>query len=163
GMPMPVSDTAKQSTSGARFNSSLSGLHPPSAGSTVSVTCPWCVNLNALDSRFLMICWSRLASVWMARGSRGSSRVWHPSCVEPQVAGVHHHRPRLDLRQVEDVVDEHQQVVAGRVDRLGELLLLAGQVPLRVLGELVGEDEQAVERRPQLVAHVRQELGLVLR
>jgi hypothetical protein len=31
------------------------------------------------------------------------------------------------------------------------------------LRELVGEDEQAVERRAQLVRHVRQELRLVLR
>ena len=30
---------------------------------TVSVTWPWCVNLNALESRFLMICCRRLASV----------------------------------------------------------------------------------------------------
>ena len=37
-----------------------------------------------------------------------------------------------------------------------------GEVALGVLGELIGEDEQAVERRPQLVRHVRQELGLVL-
>ena len=48
------------------------------------------------------------------------------------------------------------------MDRLGELLLLAGQVAFGVLGQLIGEDEQAVERRPQFVAHVRQELGLVL-
>ena len=36
------------------------------------------------------------------------------------------------------------------------------QVPLGVLRELVGEDEQAVERRPQLVRHVGEELRLVL-
>ena len=55
-----------------------------------------------------------------------------------------------------------KQVVARRMDRLGELQLLAGQVPVAVLGQLVGEDEQAVERRSQLVTHVREELGLVL-
>ena len=48
------------------------------------------------------------------------------------------------------------------MDRLGELGLLGGQVALGVLAELVGEDEQAVERRAQLVRHVGQELGLVL-
>ncbi len=39
--------------------------------------------------------------------------------------------------------------------------LLRGEVAGRVLGEQLGEDEEAVERCPQLVAHVGQELGLV--
>jgi hypothetical protein len=38
-----------------------------------------------------------------------------------------------------------------------------GQVALAVLAELVRQDQQRVERRPQLVRHVREELGLVLR
>ena len=38
------------------------------------------------------------------------------------------HRAGLDLRQVEDVVDQVQQVGAGRVDVAGELDLLGGQV-----------------------------------
>ena len=76
-----------------------------------------------------MICWSRLASVKIDFGSRGSNRIRNSDAlglgdvperpldvavqvVQPQLAGVHHHRARLDLRQVEDVVDEHQQVVA---------------------------------------------------
>ena len=37
-----------------------------------------------------------------------------------------------------------------------------GQVAVGVLAQLVGQDQQAVERRAQLVRHVRQELGLVL-
>ena len=48
------------------------------------------------------------------------------------------------------------------MDRLGELGLLGGQVAVGVLRELVGKDQQAVERRAQLVRHVGQELGLVL-
>ena len=81
---------------------------------------------------------------------------------EPQLADVDDHRARLDLGQVEDVVDQRQQVVARRVDRLGELDLLGRQVAVGVLGELIGQDQQAVERRAQLVRHVGQELGLVL-
>ena len=83
--------------------------------------------------------------------------------VDAHLADVDRDRARLDLRQVEDVVDQHQQVVARRVDRLRELDLLAGQVAVRVLAQLVGEDQQAVERRAQLVRHVGEELGLVLR
>ncbi|CAM5596205.1 hypothetical protein KAURM247S_05187 [Kitasatospora aureofaciens] len=73
------------------------------------------------------------------------------------------HLAGLDLGQVEDVVDELEQVGAGGVDDAGVLDLLGGQVPGGVLGEQLGQDEQAVERRAQLVAHVGQELRLVLR
>ena len=37
------------------------------------------------------------------------------------------------------------------------------QVAVRVFGQLLAEDQDRVERRAQLVAHVGQELGLVLR
>ena len=59
--------------SAARFRSSFSGLQPSRAGSTVSETRPWWVNLKALESRFLMTCWSRLASVKIACGRSGPS------------------------------------------------------------------------------------------
>jgi hypothetical protein len=78
-------------------------------------------------------------------------------------AAVELHLAGLDLGEVEDVVDEGQKVVAGGVDRLGELDLLRLEVALAVVGEHAREDEQRVERRAQLVAHVGQELGLVLR
>ena len=52
---------------------------------------------------------------------------------------------------------------ARRVNRLRELDLLAGEVRVRIVGEQLGQDEQRVERRAQLVRHVRQELALVLR
>ena len=72
-------------------------------------------------------------------------------------------RARLDLRQVEDVGDQIQQIRAGAVNRARELDLLRGQVLFRVLAQLLAQDQNAVQRRPQLVRHVRQELGLVLR
>jgi hypothetical protein len=69
----------------------------------------------------------------------------------------------LDLGQVQDVVDQLEQVAAGRVDRPGELHLLAGQVPLGVVGQHLGQHQRAVQRGTQLVRHVGHELGLVLR
>src|SRR6266545_4040494 len=83
--------------------------------------------------------------------------------VERRVDGVYHHHPGFDLREVEDVVDQREQVGAGRADRLGELHLLAGQIALDVFGELAREDEHRVERRAQLVRHIGQEFGLVFR
>ncbi len=82
---------------------------------------------------------------------------------QAQLADVDHHRARLDLRQVENVVDQREQIVARGVNGLRRLDLLAAEVALLVLGQLVGEQEQAVERRAQLVRHVGKELGLVFR
>ena len=82
---------------------------------------------------------------------------------ERDLLGLDRHRARLDLREIEDVVDQRQQIGARRVDVLGEVDLLAGEVAADVVGELLAEDEDRVERRAQLVRHVREELGLVLR
>ena len=145
----------------------------------LSETEPRSVNLKALESRFLSTCCSRLVSVWIAGGSAGSSSTsncsplrsatWRKvlstnfrTSANGTVRDVHRHGARLDLGEVEDVVDQVEQVGAGAVDGLGEPDLLGGQVPLRVLGQDLGEDEQAVERRPELVRHVGQELRLVL-
>ncbi|MNV40887.1 hypothetical protein D3C71_1325060 [compost metagenome] len=69
----------------------------------------------------------------------------------------------LDPRQVQDVVDQRQQVVVGGMDRLGVLDLLGGQRGVLVVGQQLGQDQRAVERRAQLVGHVGQEFGFVAR
>ena len=91
-----------------------------------------------------MICCSRLLSVVSVRGSSGSSSTTNSTPFalghvaeraldvvvqvgEPQLADVEHDRARLDLRQIENVVDQHQQVVARRVNRLGVVGLLAAR------------------------------------
>ena len=72
-------------------------------------------------------------------------------------------RSRLDLGQVEDAVEETQQVPAGSEDDARVFDLGFGHGVVRVVGELLGEYQEAVERRTQLVRHVRDELGLVFR
>ncbi len=49
------------------------------------------------------------------------------------------------------------------MNRARELHLLRREIGVRVVRQLLAEDQDAVERRPQLVRHVREELGLVLR
>lgn len=71
------------------------------------------------------------------------------------------HLVGLDLRQVEDVVDQLEQVAPGRVDDARVLDLLGREVAGRILGEQLGEDEQTVEWGPQFMTHVRQEFRLV--
>ena len=72
-MPMPVSLTLKAMTWSAASSVSQPADQPDTAGAIDSDTWPTCVNLKAFDSRFLMICCSRLMSVSMVRGSDGSS------------------------------------------------------------------------------------------
>ena len=68
--------------------------------------------------------------------------------------------PGLDLREVEDVVDDGQERVAALADDLRVLALLVGQ---RGVQEQPAHPDHGVHRRPDLVAHRRQEraLGLV--
>ena len=70
--------------------------------------------------------------------------------VELELAG-------LDLREVEDVVDDRQQRAAGAAHGLGEAALLVVE---RRVEQQVGHAEHAVHRRADLVADVGQELGL---
>ena len=82
---------------------------------------------------------------------------------DEHLLGVDRDGAGLDLRQVENVADQVQQVGAGAVDGARELDLLRRQVAVRVVAELLAEDQDGVERRAQLVRHVGEELGLVLR
>ncbi len=77
-------------------------------------------------------------------------------------AYIHAHGARLDLGQIQDVVDQRKEIGAGRIDGGGEINLLGRQVAVRIFRQQLGQDQQTVERRAQLVRHVGQELGLVL-
>ena len=63
----------------------------------------------------------------------------------------------LDLREVEDVVDDHQQALRRQLDAGSELRLLLVEIGLE---QEIGEPDDAVHRRPDLVAHGGDELGL---
>ena len=85
-------------------------------------------------------------------------------CANGDLLALDRDRARLDLRQVEDVADQVQQVGAGahgsswRTRPGGRMRFV-----VRILGQLLAEDQDAVERRAQLVRHVGEELGLVAR
>ena len=67
----------------------------------------------------------------------------------------------LHLGQVEDVVDQGEEVPAGGQDVLQVLGLLLVHLPEHPLGQHLREAEDRVQRRPQLMGHVGEELGLV--
>src|SRR5438128_12647948 len=73
------------------------------------------------------------------------------------------HSPRLNLGQVEDVVDQLKQVASRRVDGGRVLDLLFSEVAFRILAQHVRKDEHAVERRRQFVGNLGYKLGLVPR
>ena len=82
---------------------------------------------------------------------------------EDDLLGVDRHGSGFDLGQVENVADQVQEVGAGAVDGAGELDLLGREIAVRVVGELLAQDQDAVERRAQLVRHVGEEFRLVFR
>src|SRR5205814_10608938 len=71
------------------------------------------------------------------------------------------HPSRLDLREIEDVVDQSQLVLAGRENVLEVVGLLLVDAAEQTLQEDLREADDRVERRSQLVRHVREELRLV--
>ena len=69
--------------------------------------------------------------------------------------------PRLDLRNIQYVVDQQQQVVAGRLDGFGMAHLLRGQIACPIIGQQSRHDQQGIERGAQFVAHIGQKFGFV--
>ncbi len=63
----------------------------------------------------------------------------------------------LDFREIEDVVDDHQQVLAGALDHARVVALLLGEAGGQ---QQVGHAQHAVHRRADLVAHVGEEGAL---
>ena len=182
GMPMPVSVTSNATTAPAWLSTGWSGVHPPLRRLTRSAARrPASVNLKAFDSRFFSTCCRRFESVTRLRPSCGSTCTSNAElAVLRLVAGTVRATMSSRLAKktssastvtVPDSIfdrsrmsrDQVQQVRAGAVDGARELDLLRREVAFGVLGELLAEDQDAVQRRAQLVRHVGQELGLVLR
>ena len=182
GMPMPLSVTVKRTTR-VRLATAPGdpATSPTVAGATSSRTPPWSVNLNAFESRFFSTCSRRFGSVVIAvDASAGSNSLLNMSlrasatwpklrCTSSRRCenGSSSHstvtvpdsifeRSRMSLIRFRRSVPAPWIVCANSTWRLGE-------VAVGVLGELLAEDQDRVQRRAQLVRHVRQELRLVAR
>ena len=86
-----------------------------------------------------------------------------PQLCERDIVDLGRDGSRLDLRKVEDAVEELEQLVPRRMDHARVLDLCLGHGVLGVVLELLGKDQQAVQGCPELVRHVGDELRLVLR
>ena len=70
------------------------------------------------------------------------------------------HLAGFDLREVEDVVDESQEMLRRRVDLLKVRHVLVVAVVLGLFLHHFGVADDGVERRPKLMAHSGEELAL---
>ncbi len=66
---------------------------------------------------------------------------------EVDLFSIDRHGSGFDLGQIEDVADEIQQIGPRAVDGAREFHLFVAQVSLRILGQLLAENQDAVERR----------------
>ena len=163
-MPGPVSVTETCTSSSTRAAATV--MLPPAG-----------VNLTAFESR--------LKTTWRSRRSSPLDQVDVRCELERELDAVldraftHHDDasfeglaqreagdleldlPGLDLRQVEHVVDQREQVVARGQDVVEVLLLLLVDLAEHALPQHLREADDRVQRRPQLVRHVGEELALV--
>ena len=163
-MPTPVSVTDSISRD------------PSTAAETVTLP-PRSVNLMALATRFSAICLNARGSPFITGKSSGArvirstplSRAFSASKLQQlqqrrarrerlrrnfEIAGFH-------LGHVEDAVDDRQQMLAGIVDQLRIFLAARGVDHHRLfVHDHLGETDDGVQRRAQLVAHGGQESGL---
>src|SRR5262249_6197815 len=166
-MPMPVSATANSIQ-----RPPLATLHAR------SLTSPSFVNLQALLNRLSRICRSRMGStVNVPRFSWASTMRrflfflarWPAGARALFVMGSYCHGwwfelelSRLDLRQVDHLVDEAKKVSSSAVHALQRLLRLFCAEARGVFDHHFGQTDDGIERRAKLVAHAGYELRLVL-
>src|SRR5262245_3944353 len=166
-MPMPLSATATSIQS-----------RPSTNLRACSLTSPSFVNLQALLNRLNRICRSRMGStvreptssrdlgceavfVLVGELSRGADDLidqrhqLHGRRIEFELA-------RFDLRQVQHLIDEAKEVSSSAIHALQGLHRLFRAEACRVCDHHLGEPNNGVERRAQLVAHAGDELRLVL-
>src|SRR5205809_7379732 len=81
--------------------------------------------------------------------------------VEAKSCDIDGNCSRFNLGQIENIIDEAEQIVAGSMNRAGKLNLFRHQVALFILGKLVGENKQAVQRGAELMRHIGREFRFV--
>ena len=150
-MPMPVSRTLTCASSPARRASTVTD--PPSG-----------VNFTALVSRFRITCLSlrssawampRLGSMshaseiaWLAARSRTIATPCSIRSAQRDRFEVELHLARLDLREIEDLVDQLEQM-APRVADVADVLVLAlVELAEHPVEQDVREADDRVQRRP---------------
>ena len=136
------------------------------------------VNFTALDSRLSAICLSARRSARSCRS--GDIRAVTSSCLSCGARGDHAHgfgeqrvevevleieadAAGFDLRHVEDVVDDLEQILPAAADVAAIFVIFLRAERAEHAGfHDFGEADDGVERRAQLVAHIGEEFRLRL-
>ena len=77
-----------------------------------------------------------------------------------ELFGAQLHLASLDLRQIENLVDQLQEVSAARQDVRDVVLLILAESARAGVEQEFGEPDDGVQGRAQLMRHVRQKLAL---
>ena len=73
------------------------------------------------------------------------------------------HAPRLDLREVEDVIDQRQEMIGADQDLTQVVVIARRQDVFGAPHHQAGETDDGIHRRPELMGHIGQKLRFVAR
>ena len=141
---------------------------------TVTITSPSAVNLTAFPTRFTRICRSLVTSpitvagigiiqlvseVQFLFGGLGRQKFEGLLDTGPQIERMLFkiQLARLDLREIQDVVDDRHQGVGGAVNGFDVVALFVGQLRVQ---QQSGHAGDAIHGRADFVAHIGDELRL---
>ena len=82
---------------------------------------------------------------------------------EEQFLRIDGDRAGFDLRQIKNIADQVEKIGACAVNGAGKFGLFVREISVRIVGKLLPKDKNAVERRPQLVGHIRKKFRLIFR
>ena len=135
------------------------------------------VNFTALDSRFSTTCLKRRRSASSRPTSGSTSRLRRILCLsarsrtierqysrrfaDGEFRAVQDHLAGLDLRQVENVVQQFEQMLARAPDVAQVVVLTLVELAKHALQEHFRKADDGVQRCTQLVRHTGQEFRLV--
>ena len=136
------------------------------------------VNFTALDSRLSATCLSarrsarrlqfgRYAScqlqLLVLRACRDNAHGFVEQRIELEILEIEPDAAGLDLRHVENVVDDLKQILAAAADIAAIFMIFFGAERAEHAGfHDLGKSDDGVERRAQLVAHIGEEFRLRL-
>ncbi len=77
---------------------------------------------------------------------------------QSHVFNIEIHFTGFDFGKIQNIVDQFHQILARSLYRFGVLNLFRAQRILRIVREHLRQNQQAVQRRAQLMRHIREKL-----
>ena len=77
---------------------------------------------------------------------------------KPKINKVCRDITRLNFGKIKNIIDQLDQVVAATMNGLCIAYLFVSKITIRILVQLLGQDQQRVQWGSQLMRHIREEL-----